>query len=125
MLKQSRKKDSYVDKVNKAIELIKKEGYEDIRADIDKYDPPYQLKGKTSNVKFIPDITARKNDGKGYFEIAKKSKDTTNLVNKWKLLETLSEMKSGDFKIFVPHGNMKFTKELLTKYHINAEVVKI
>jgi len=83
------------------------------------------LIGKTNDVNFIPDITATKNDKKGYFEIAKKVKDTSQLVNKWKLLATLAEMKNGDFHIFVPHGHMKFTREILTDYGINAEVVKL
>ena len=48
-----------------------------------------------------------------------------DLINKWKLLDTLSHMKKGNFRIFVPHGQMKFTQELIETHQINADLVKI
>jgi hypothetical protein len=125
MLKNSRNSENYIKKVNEVIEKVKKQGFTDIRADIDDYDKPPRLIGKSNDSDFVPDVVARKNGSKGYFEISKKEKDTNNLVNKWSALSTLAEMKNGHFIIYVPHGHMKFTKQLLTQYNIKADVIKL
>ncbi|MEQ8582879.1 MAG: hypothetical protein RIC30_11925 [Marinoscillum sp.] len=125
MLQQTRSKTSYEELLSSVIENIKKQGYENIRADLSEYESPYQLIGQTKDVNFTPDVTATKNDGKAYFEISTKVDNPNDLINKWKLLETLATMKRGKFQIFVPHGHMKFTQELVKDYNINAEVRKI
>lgn len=125
MLKQSRKSENYVEKVNKVIEKVKNQGFTDIRADIVNYDKPPRLISKSKKIDFIPDVVARKNGTKGYFEISKKEKDTNNLINKWTALSTLADMKNGIFRIYVPHGHMKFTRQLLTAYEIKAEVIRL
>ena len=124
MLQETRSK-SYDELLSNVIEKIKKQGYDNIRADLSDYEAPYQLIGQTKNVNFTPDVTATKNDGKAYFEISAKVDNPNNLINKWKLLETLANMKNGKFKIFVPHGHMKFTQELIKDHNINAELVKL
>ena len=73
----------------------------------------------------IPDITGEKWGGKGYFEISKKDVDPSELASKWKVLELLAKMKSGEFQIYVPHGSMQFTQRIIDKYNIQAELVKI
>ena len=125
MLQQTRSKTSYDELLSNVIDQIKKQGYDNIRADLSEYEAPYQLKGKTNDVNFTPDITATKNEGKAYFEISSKTDNSNDLINKWKLLETLAGMKNGTFKIFVPHGHMKFTQELIKNHNIHAELVKI
>jgi precorrin-4 methylase len=74
---------------------------------------------------FIPDITATKNGGKYYFEIANRNEAERDVVGKWKLMSTLARMKNGDFRIFVPYGSMKYTNEILEKKNIEAEVIKL
>lgn len=125
MLQQTRNKTSYEELVSTVIEEIKKQGYDNIRADLSDYEAPHQLVGKTNDVNFTPDVTATKNEGKAYFEISSKTDNPNDLINKWKLLETLAAMKNGIFKIFVPHGHMKFTQELIKNHNIHAELVKI
>lgn len=125
MLQQTRSKTSYDELLSNVIEKIKKQGYDNIRADLSEYESPYQLIGQTKSVNFTPDVTATKNEGKAYFEISTKMENPNDLINKWKLLETLANMKSGTFKIFVPHGHMKFTQELIKNNNINAEIVKL
>jgi hypothetical protein len=125
MLKNSRNNEKYVLKVNKVIEKVRKQGFTDIRADIDDYKKPPRLISKSKNIDFIPDVVARKNGTNGYFEISKKEKDTNSLINKWSALSTLAEMKDGLFRIYVPHGHMKFTRQLLTEYEISAEVIRL
>jgi hypothetical protein len=125
MLQEGRQDKDYEKLVNKVIERVKKQGYSDIKAVIDDYESPSKLINKNSNVDYLPDVTAQKNGEKGYFEIARKIKDTDKLVNKWKALSTLAEMRDGVFQVFVPHGHMKFTRELLDEHNINAQVFKI
>jgi hypothetical protein len=125
MLKNSRNNQSYIEKVNQVIEKVKKQGYTDIRADIEDYETPPRLIGKSNESNYVPDVVGKKNGSKGYFEISKKEKDTNDLVNKWMLLSMLADMKNGIFRIYVPHGHMKFTRQLLTAYDIKAEVIKL
>ncbi len=126
MLKEFRKDDKYDDVLNKVLEKIEKSGFESIRADYDELEPPARLVGQSNEDVFIPDATAlTKNGSKAYFEISRKVEEPQKLVNKWKLLATLAELKNGVFKIFVPHGSMRFTKELVNRYNIKADLVKI
>lgn len=125
MLESSRASVQYDKLLGDVIVKVKKQGYSDIRADIEEYEAPQEIMGKTNDVNFTPDLTAMKDDGKSYIEIAQKIDNTRELVNKWKLLETLSKMKKGTFQIFVPHGQMKFTQELLLEHKIDAKITKI
>lgn len=125
MLQQTRSKTSYNELLSSVIERVKKQGYDNIKADLGDYESPYQLIGQTKDVNFTPDVTATKNDGKAYFEISTKVDNPNDLINKWKLLETLASMKKGKFQIFVPHGHMKFTQELVRDNNINAQVIKL
>ena len=125
MLKKSREAASYQERLKKVIENVKKMGYTDIRADIDEFETPPRLISKSNNIEFVPDVVARKNGNKGYFEISKKEKDINELINKWSALSTLADIRNGIFRIYVPHGHMKFTRELLTAHSIQAEVQKL
>ncbi len=125
MLKESKKDEAYEQMVTEIIAKVKKQGYSDIRADIEDYDSPYKLIGQSKDISFTPDITGKKDDGLGYFEIAKKVPNTNELVNKWKVLSLLADMKNGVFKVYVPHGHMKFTRELISDHNIKAEIVKL
>lgn len=125
MLQETRSKFSYDELLSTVIEKIKKQGFENIKAEIGDYEPPYQLIGKTKNVNFTPDATGKKNEGTAYFEIATKMDNPNELINKWKLLETLASMKKGVFQIYVPHGHMKFTQELVDNNNIQAKIIKI
>jgi hypothetical protein len=125
MLKDSRIKENYVKKVSRVIENVKKQGFTDIRADIGDYEKPPRLIGKSKKIDYVPDVVASKNGTKGYFEISKKEKDSGKLINKWSALSALAEIRDGVFRIYVPHGHMKFTRQLLTSYDIKAEVIKL
>lgn len=125
MLEQSRQSVQYEKLLGDVIVKVKKQGYSDIRADLEEYETPTEIMGKTNDVNFTPDLTATKDEGKTYFEIAQKIENTRDLVNKWKLLETLAHMKKGTFQIFVPHGQMKFTQELVEAHNIKAKLIKM
>ncbi len=126
MLKEVRDENKYDVVLQKVIENVEKEGFTEIRAAVPDRELPAKLVSQNNDDVFIPDVTAQsKYGGKAYFEIAKKISETTKLVNKWKLLATLAEIKNGIFRIFVPHGSMRFTRELVNRYNINAELIKI
>lgn len=125
MLKDYRK-DKYETTMKKVIERLKSSGYTEIKADYEDLESPAKLVSKKNDEVYIPDATAKNKLGnKAYFEVGRKISASEKLVNKWKLLETLASIKNGVFQIFVPHGSMKFTQEIITKYHINADLVKI
>ena len=126
MLKEFRQDEKYDDVLNRMIENIEKSGFESIRADYPDMEKPARLVGQANEDIFIPDATAvTKNGSKAYFEISRKVDETHKLINKWKLLATLADIKDGVFKIFVPHGSMRFTQELVNRYNIKADLVKI
>ncbi|MEO9476053.1 MAG: hypothetical protein ABJG41_10975 [Cyclobacteriaceae bacterium] len=125
MLEKSRESVPYAKLLGDVIGKVKKQGFSDIRADLEDYEAPHQITGKTNDVNFTPDLTAVKDESKNYFEIAQKIENTRDLVNKWKLLETLASMKNGTFQIYVPHGQMKFTQELVAAHNIKATLVKL
>lgn len=123
---QTQEKTSKEEKLlKKIVEKLENLGYEDIKADVEGYEVPSKLIRQNDDIEFIPDITATLNGRKYYFEIARKTKEEVKLVGKWKLLMTLAEMKEGGFKVFVPHGQMKFTKELMKNHNIDFELEKI
>jgi len=125
MLKDLRE-DRYDNTLEKVIEQVERSGFSEIKAEFKDLEKPAALRSQKDDLSYIPDATGVNSLGrKAYFEIGRKVKDTEKLASKWKLLETLANIKEGVFKIFVPHGSMKFTKEIVEKYHINAEIVKI
>lgn len=124
MLKESRG-SKYDEKVEEVIRKLVRRGYTDVRASIEPYESPKSIVGQGNATEFVPDVTAEKWGGKGYFEIAKKEENPSDLASKWKVLEILAKMKNGDFQIFVPHGSMQFTQRIVQEYNIQAELVKL
>ena len=131
MLKNQKKLKSSSDNNNtkliySAIDIIKAKGFEQIRAGISDYENPAPLRKKGTEKSFIPDITARTNQGKSYFEIVPKS--TTNikaLIDKWTLLSSLAHHRNGTFFLLVPHGKLSFTNKLIAQHSISADILKI
>lgn len=125
MLKASVNSDKYQASIEHALNHVKNLGFEDIQSRHDDYKDPSKLKMKDQEVEFTPDITATKLGAKFYFEIADRTEAQQKVIGKWKLLETLAQMKNGELKIFVPHGCMKYTRDILEKSRINADIIKI
>ncbi len=100
-------------------------GYENIRAQaIEGYDDPSGLQKKDSSQSFTPDITARKNGDKHFFEIVDyPQKEQDLIVTKWMLLSTLARRMDGSLVLVVPHGKMSFTNRILRSHGIQANVL--
>lgn len=105
---------------------LDKKGYERIRADLTDFERPSRLMKKGSQDAYVPDLTARKNNGKCYFEIVNTTEEhKLRTIGKWQLLSTLAESQNGKFFVLVPYGKMSYTNRLLADHNINAEVVKM
>lgn len=124
MLKQSKGK-AYEANVKEVIRLIERRGYENVRASIEGYEAPKTIATKSGEIEYVPDVTAEKWGGKGYFEIANKDEDPKAIADKWLLLALLAKMKSGVFQVFAPRGTMNYTQRILDEYNIQTEVVKL
>ena len=125
MLKETRTDEKYDEALNKALDIVKAKGFDDIKADCEGYETPAAFQQQESETSYTPDITATKNDRKFYFEIAKKTDEQDKLISKWKLLSMMSKIKNGSFHILVPYGQMKFTRELVTAHNIDANLIKM
>ncbi|MEO1655975.1 MAG: hypothetical protein AAFU64_20715, partial [Bacteroidota bacterium] len=50
--------------LSKAVNLLEERGFENIRANMDTYEPPATLSQRNSDVSFTPDLTASNQRGK-------------------------------------------------------------
>lgn len=125
MLQSNVDSGKYQEHIDRAVDYVENLGFENVRARYEGYEEPASLRMQGTGKTFTPDITATKNGGKYYFEIADRGESTSEVVGKWKLMATLAEMKGGDFRIFVPYGSMKYTNDILTNKSIKAEIIKL
>ncbi|MEL7530141.1 MAG: hypothetical protein AAFN10_02475 [Bacteroidota bacterium] len=125
MLTETRNEELYAGKLSEIVKILKSQGFEKIRTDLPDFPDPAPLVRQSDEHAYIPDITAVKNGGKYYIEVAKRTSDEVKLVGKWKLLATLASMKKGELKIFIPRGELSFTRRVLTKYNIEATMIKM
>ncbi len=125
MLQANVESGKYQEHIDRAVDYVENRGFENVRARYEGYDEPASLKMQGKDKSFTPDITATKNGGKYYFEIADRNDDIQEVIGKWKLMSTLAEMKDGDFRIFVPYGSMKYTNDILERKNIKAEIIKL
>ncbi len=110
----------------KAVELLQKKGYKDIKADLPDFDQPTRFTEKTSEKTFAPDMTAETLMGKDYFKIVEGDKENTQeVVSKWKLFSNLAKLKNGKFFLLVPYGKKKYTTELVKEYNIDAHMLNL
>ncbi|MGB0929609.1 MAG: hypothetical protein ACPGVB_02450 [Chitinophagales bacterium] len=88
----------------KAVEIVRKKGFIDIKANSEELEleqPTGYVQQREDDV-YTPDLTALHLGRKSYFEIALKTTQVRRLVNKWKLLSRLAEVKHGSFFLLVP-----------------------
>jgi len=106
---------------------LNKKGYENIRVQgIETYDDPAQISRKDSDQSFTPDLTARKEGVKHYFEVVNYAKKDKNLViSKWMILSSLAKQLNGKLHLMVPHGQMSYTNRLIQANNIEAQVLSL
>ena len=121
-------KEQNRDIIETVAEYVKKKGYEDIRVDLlDGYEAPSKLVRQNSDTEdvYIPDVTGVKRGRKDYFEVVIKSDEASKLASKWQLLGTVARMKRGELYLVVPKGHFRFATDVVKRYGIEAEVIKI
>ncbi len=121
-------KEENTDIIQTVAELVEKKGYDEVRADLlEGYESPSKLVRKNSDQSdvYVPDVTGIKRGRKDYFEIALKTDEPAKLASKWKLLGTVAKMKRGSFFLVVPKGHFRFASEIIKKYDIEAELIKL
>jgi hypothetical protein len=124
----SKKKTPVYEKVVLTItEYLKKKGYENIKAQaIDAYQSPAHITRKGAGESFTPDLTARRDGVKHYFEVVDYPKKDKNLiVSKWLILSTLAKQLNGKLHLMVPHGQMSFTNRIIQSNNIDAHVLSL
>ncbi len=111
----------------KAVDIIRKKGFIDIKANSEELDleqPTGYVQQREEDV-YTPDLTALHLGRKSYFEIALKTTQVRRLVNKWKLMSRLAEVRHGSFFLLVPRGHVRFTNQLIEDHNIDANLIKL
>jgi hypothetical protein len=116
------KDDELIKKI--LVSWVARNGYSDIRANIDGFETPSALSNKESEDKLIPDITAFKRGGRWYIEVVRKDADAEKTVSKWKLLSILGKNKGGGLILIAPAGSFAFAERLSKKHDIQAQIIK-
>ncbi len=119
---ENNQKDPFVTQV---LNFVQDKGFDNIKAISDNFDDPKPFRTTSGNLEFVPDITATKNGGKHYFEVAMKEGETQQVISKWKLLSKMAEVKNGSLYLFVPRGHKSFTRKVVEDYDIEAKVMML
>ncbi len=111
--------------IKKVLETwVARNGYSEVRANIDGFETPSALSNKESEDKLVPDITAVKRGGRWYIEVVRKDGDAERTVSKWKLLSILGKSKGGGLILIAPAGSFAFAERLSKKHDIPAKIIK-
>ena len=116
-------KEKYSDILETSISYLKNRGYENIKADIKGYETPKSYTKAGSDITITPDIVAKKEGRKHYFDISLKSEKPNLLKSKWLFLNTLSNLKSSRFRLITAKGHYTFTQEMLEATNINKKTL--
>lgn len=119
-------KEKYSDFLNDSLDYLKQKGFKNIKADIEGYETPKSYSKVGSDIVITPDIVAEKEGKKHIFDIGLKSSKPNLLKSKWLFLNTLSNLKSHQFKLITTRGHYKFTNEMLSNINLNdKKLIKI
>ena len=119
-------KEKYSDFLNDSLNYLKKNGFENIKADTEGYETPKSYSKVGSDIVITPDIIAEKEGRKHFFELSLKSSKPKLLKSKWLFLNTLSNLKSHSFRLITTRGHYKFTNEMLDGINLsNKKPIKI
>jgi len=103
---------------------VAKNGYSEIKANIEGFETPSGLSNRDNDDKLIPDISAVKRGGRWYIEVVRKDADPEKTVSKWKLLSILGKSKGGGLILIAPAGSFAFAERLTKKHDIVVQIIK-
>ena len=127
MILEKKKSNEYERNIEIIANYLRHKGYDHIRAQaLDDYQEPAELKKMGEDEGYKPDLTARRDASKYYFEIVDYSqKDKDAVVTKWMLLSALAKQRTGELFLMVPHGKLNFTNRIVKDYGIAAQILPI
>jgi hypothetical protein len=108
--------------LEKSIHHLEARGFSDIRAALDGYESPKSFLRKNGGASITPDIVANKGGIKFFFEISLKTENPQLLKSKWLFLDTLSRMRSNNFRIITTKGHYKFTENMLHDINLTTKI---
>ena len=111
--------------IKTAVIYLKNLGFENIKADVQGFDPPKSYLKQDGAVKITPDITATRRSKKYYFEIGLKSNKPRLLKSKWRFLNVLSRMNDHRFRIITTRGHYKFTNDMFRDLNLHKTLIKL
>ena len=117
MIKSEKKENQAF--LEKSIRHLEARGFEDIKADMEGYESPKSFIKKSTGAEVTPDIVARKDGSKYFFDISLKSEKAKLLKSKWLFLDTLSRLKANKFRIITTRGHYKFTDNMLSEINLS------
>jgi hypothetical protein len=119
-------KQEHSDFLETSVNYLQNLGYENIKADLEGYETPKSYYKKGSDVTITPDIVAEKEGRKHIFDISLKTPKTNLLKSKWIFLNTLSALKSHNFRLITTRGHYKFTDEMLNDINLkDKKLIKL
>jgi len=111
--------------IKESVNYLQNLGFENIKADVEGFEPPKSYVKKNGNIKITPDITATRRTKKYYFEIGLKSEKPRLLKSKWRFIDVLSRMNNHRFRIITTRGHYKFTNDILSDLNLNKTLIKL
>jgi len=119
-------KQEHSDFLETSVNYLQNLGYENIKADLEGYETPKSYHKKGSDVTITPDIVAEKEGRKHIFDISLKTPKTNLLKSKWIFLNTLSALKSQNFRLITTRGHYKFTDQMLNDINLkDKKLIKL
>jgi hypothetical protein len=111
--------------VKRAADWAKRQGFSDIKANLEGYPMPSSYGRQQDGQGFVPDVTGQQFDQRSYFEVVLKTTDSDYLISKLKLLSQLASLHGGQLYLLAPKGHMPFTKSIVDSSRISATVVNL
>lgn len=105
-------KEKYEDIHRKAVVLLEKKGFENIKADLEGFAQPKPYVRKETGVATIPDIVAERNGQKYLFDLTLKTNQKSLLKTKIMFLKQLATIKNYHLRILTTRGHVKFSQEV-------------
>lgn len=111
--------------LEESVKYLEKQGFKNIRAEINGYQIPTKYHKVGSQEHIGPDIEAELNGSKHYFEIGVRSEKPQQLKSKWEFLETLTKLRHYRFKVITRRGHYKFTQDMLDELRIDQNPIRL
>ena len=111
--------------INRLAKKLHGEGYEDIRAATPDFESPSAFRSVDSGHQMVPDLTANFYGRKAFVDVAHKTESPERLAFKWRFLSQFAKIKNAVFKVVVPRGHMRFTRDLVDRHGLQLDIEQL